>query len=86
MSMDPTDPAAGKRHDEEPVADVDDDVAEAESDVDDGEVPDHYKQRFREVEPQLGRGGTWGYLFWVILWLLVLVAVALIYVVAGRAI
>ncbi|GAB4252191.1 MAG: hypothetical protein Kow00129_13050 [Thermoleophilia bacterium] len=51
---------------------------------DETEVPDHYRQRLGELEPDLGRRGRWGYLFWVILWLVVLVAAAVIYGIAGR--
>lgn len=50
------------------------------------DVEDHRHRRIEEVESQMGRRGTRGYLFWVILWAVILVGVALLYVWAGRSI
>ncbi len=50
------------------------------------DVEDHRHRRIEEVESQMGRGGSRGYLFWVIFWAVLLIGVALLYVWAGRSI
>ncbi len=50
------------------------------------DVEDHRHQRMTEVEGQMGRRGSRGYLFWVIFWAVILIGVALLYVWAGRSI
>lgn len=55
--------------------------------VDEGyDVEDHRHRRMSEVESQMGRRGSRGYLFWVIFWAVLLIGVALLYVWGGRSI